>query len=144
MGGHDPRPAIGAEAATKGRMTGVTFDAGALIALDRNDRRVVALLARAAEIGARVTIPATALAQAIRSPAKQATLARLVRQPMTKVTALDGPDATRVGILLGASRTADITDAHVVVCARRNGEPIVTSDPDDLARLDPTARLIVV
>ena len=47
-------------------MPGVTLDAGGLIALDRNDRRVVVLLARARETGARVTIPATALAQAIR------------------------------------------------------------------------------
>ena len=43
-------------------MPGVTLDAGAMIALERNDRRVVVLLAR--ETGARVTIPATALAQA--------------------------------------------------------------------------------
>jgi len=31
-------------------MSGVTLDAGGLIALDRNDRRVIALLARASEI----------------------------------------------------------------------------------------------
>jgi hypothetical protein len=31
-----------------------------------------------------------------------------------------------------------------VICARRNAQPIVTSDPDDLAHLDPQARLIVV
>jgi hypothetical protein len=37
-------------------MTGVTFDAGALIALDRDDRRVITLLARAAELRAPVTI----------------------------------------------------------------------------------------
>ena len=42
-------------------MPGVTLDAGGLIALDRNDRRVVILLARARETGARVTVPATAL-----------------------------------------------------------------------------------
>ena len=45
-------------------MPGVTLDAGAMIALERNDRSVVVLLARARETGARVTIPATALAQA--------------------------------------------------------------------------------
>ena len=50
-------------------MSGVTFDAGGLIALDRDDRRVLALLARATERGLRVTVPATALAQAIRNPA---------------------------------------------------------------------------
>lgn len=125
-------------------MSGVTFDAGGLIALDRNDRRVVVLLARAAEIGARVTVPATALAQAIRQPARQARLARLVRQPTTEIAPLNGPDATSVGVLLAASRTSDIADAHVVICARRARQAIVTSDPDDLRRLDPTAALVVV
>ena len=125
-------------------MSGVTFDAGGLIALDRDHRRVIALLARADEIGARITIPATALAQAIRVPAKQARLSRLVRQPTSRVVPLDASDATHVGVLLAASRTTDITDAHVVVCARRHGEPIVTSDPDDLKLLDPSAVLIVL
>jgi hypothetical protein len=125
-------------------VNGVTFDAGGLIALDRDDRRVIVLLARARALGVRVTIPATAFAQAIRRPARQVRLARLVRQPTTDLAPLDGPDATSVGLLLAASRTADIVDAHVVVCARRRAQPIVTSDPDDLQKLDPTARLIVV
>ena len=125
-------------------MSGVTFDAGGLIALDRNDRRMVVLLARAAEIGARLTVPATALAQAIRQPARQARLARLVRQPTTDVVPLNGPDATSVGVLLAASHTTDITDAHVVICARRARQAIVTSDPTDLRRLDPSAQLVVV
>jgi hypothetical protein len=125
-------------------MSGVTFDAGGLIALDRSERRVIALLARARETGARITLPATALAQAIRNPAKQARLSRLARQPTTDLVALDGADATRVGMLLASSRTSDIVDAHVVICAHRKGQAIITSDPDDLTRLDPTARLIVV
>jgi hypothetical protein len=49
-------------------MPGVTLDASGMIALDRDDRRIVVLLARARETGARVTVPATALAQAIRRP----------------------------------------------------------------------------
>jgi predicted nucleic acid-binding protein len=47
-------------------------------------------------------------------------------------------------MLLAASRASDIVDAHVVICARRHGEAIVTSDPDDLRQLDPKTRLIVV
>ena len=70
--------------------------------------------------------------------------AELIRQPASNLVALDGPDATSVGVLLAASRTSDIADAHVVICARRNGEQIVTSDPDDLRRLDPGASLIVI
>lgn len=123
---------------------GVTLDAGALIALDRDNRRVIALLARAQETSARVTIPATALAQAVRNPARQARLARLVRQPATDVVALDRVDATGVGRILAASGTADVVDAHVVLCARRAGQAVATSDPDDLHQLDPTLSLVTV
>ena len=125
-------------------MNGLTFDAGGLIALDRNDRRVLVLLARARDLGARVTVPATALAQAMRSPSRQARLSRLVRQPSTELRPLDGPDATRVGLLLAASKTRDIVDAHVAVCAHRSGDVVVTSDPADLARLLPDSQLVVV
>jgi len=125
-------------------MSGVTLDTGALIALDRDDRRVLVLLARAGEIGATVTVPATALAQAIRRPRTQVRLARLIRQPTTDLAALDGTDATSVGILLAASRTKDIVDAHVVVCGKRSRQPIVTSDARDLRRLDPTAVLVSI
>lgn len=125
-------------------MPGVTFDAGGLIALDRDDRRVVVLLARAAQTNVTITVPATALAQAIRRPERQARLARLIRQPGTAVVALDRVDATNVGRLLAASGTSDITDAHVVVCARRSAQRVVTSDPDDLRRLDPDVELVAL
>ena len=146
MGGLGPPagPETPQEALPGRRMNGVTFDAGGLIALDRNDRRVIALLARASELGVPITIPTTALAQAIRRPSRQARLSRLIRQPSSRVVPLDGLAATRVGVLLAARGTDDITDAHVVLCARRFGEAIVTSDPDDLQRLDPRATLIVV
>ena len=123
-------------------MPGVTLDAGGLIALDRNDRRVVVLLARAQETRVGVTVPATALAQAIRRPERQARLARLIRQPATAVCDLDRVDAANVGRLLAASGTCDIADAHVVICARRSGQPVVTSDPGDLRALDSSLRLI--
>lgn len=123
---------------------GVTLDAGPLLKLDRNDRRVAVLLARAEERGDRVLVPATALAQAMRDPARQARLSRLLRQPRTTTVPLDRVDATSVGRLLAASATSDVADAHVVVCARRAGTGVVTSDPDDLRGLDPTLTLTVV
>ena len=125
-------------------MPGVTLDAGGLIALDRNERRVVVLLARARETGARATVPATVLAQAIRRPDRQIRLSRLIRQPTTDVIELGRVDATNVGRLLAASATSDIADAHVVICARRADQPVVTSDPGDLRRLDPNIRLIAL
>jgi len=125
-------------------MPGVTLDAGGLIALDRGDRRVVVLLARARETGAPVTVPASVLAQAIRRPDRQVRLSRLIRQPTTDVIDLGRVDATSIGRLLAASRTSDIADAHVVICARRADQPVVTSDPADLRQLDPALRLIVL
>jgi hypothetical protein len=124
-------------------VSGITFDAGGLIALDRDNRSVLALLARNSELGMRVTIPATALAQAMRNPARQARLSRLIRQPTTDLVALDGPDATATGILLATSRTSDITDAHVV-CARRAAQVVITSDADDLRRIDPDLKIVAV
>ena len=125
-------------------MSGITFDAGGLIALDRNDRRVLTLIARAKERGLRITLPATALAQAMRNPARQARLSRLIRQPGTDLMALDGPDATAVGLLLARTATADIVDAHVVVCAERAGQAVVTGDARDLRRIAPGLKLVVV
>ena len=125
-------------------MAGITLDAGGLIALDRDDRRVIVLLARAFETNSRVTVPSSALAQAIRRPDRQARLARLIRQPSSDVVPLDRVDAVHVGRLLSASGTSDVVDAHVVVCARRSAQRVVTSDPSDLSLLDPTLKLIVV
>src|SRR3954447_10038897 len=81
----------------EGGVSGITFDAGGLIALDRDDRRVLTLVARASERGMRLTVPATALAQAMRNPARQARLSRLIRQAGTRLVDLNGPDATAVG-----------------------------------------------
>jgi hypothetical protein len=125
-------------------MNGITFDAGGLIALDRNDRQVIVLLARARELGVCVIVPATALAQVIRNPAGQTRLSRLIRQADTNLVPLDGPDATAVGLLLAETATADIVDAHVVICARRTGQVVVTSDPGDIRRIDSKLRLVAV
>jgi hypothetical protein len=125
-------------------MDGITFDAGGLIALDRNDRRVIVLLARAPEPGGRVIVPATALAQAIRNPSRQARLSRLIRQVDADLVPLDGADAAAVGLLLSETRAADIVDAHVVLCARRTGHVVVTGDPGDIARIDPELTLVAV
>jgi hypothetical protein len=125
-------------------LSGVTLDAGGLIAIDRGERHVIALIARAQERGMRVTIPATALAQVMRNPARQARLARLVRQGDVDLMPLDGSDATAVGILLSRTGTRDIVDAHVVVCAERAGQVVLSSDAGDLRRLSPGLKVVEV
>lgn len=121
---------------------GVTLDAGALIALDRNDRRVIALLEKAERSASRVTVPAGALAQAVRQPERQARLSRLIRQPTTDVVALDRVEAVSVGRLLAVSGTTDVVDAHVVICARRARQIVLTSDVGDIRRLDPQLEIV--
>ncbi len=94
-------------------MNGITFDAGGLIALDRNDRQVIVLLARAAELGMRVIVPATALALAIRNPARQTRLSRLIRQADTDLAATPmGPTQLLSGYCWRRLQRRDIVDAH--------------------------------
>jgi predicted nucleic acid-binding protein len=125
-------------------MNGFTFDAGALIALDRGDRRILGLLAEAERRNVRIVVPATVLTQAIRAPAKHARIMRLIGHPLTDVRPLSRRDAVSAGMLLAASGTRDIADAHVVVSALSTDHPIVTSDPEDLRRLSPNVELLVL
>ena len=48
------------------------------------------------------------------------------------------------GQLCGARGTSDVIDASVALCAREHRHRIVTTEPDDLRALDPSADLIVV
>ena len=58
-----------------------------------------------------------------------------------EVQPLDVAAARAVGTLLAATGTSDIVDAHVVLVARQHRAVILTSDPDDLRRLDPGATI---
>ena len=88
-----------------------------------------------------ITVPAGCVARAWRSPARQARLAVLLRQRHVEVVPLDDEDARRVGLLLAATSTGDIVDAHVALCALRSGRSVLTSDPDDIRRLAPGAAI---
>ncbi len=126
-------------------MKGLTLDTGALIALERKDDRMKALLERiAAEPEAVVHIPAGVVAQAFRDGPKQVRLMRLLKEAHTWVVALDEQTAYVVGLLLGLRGVNDVVDASVIVCARRYGQPVVTGDPEDLRRLDSTVTLHAV
>jgi hypothetical protein len=121
---------------------GLTLDTGALIALERGEKRIMALLDRTTAIsGAVVHIPAGVLAQAFRDGSRQTYLRRLIKKPQTRVVALDEQTAYVVGLLLGLRRASDVVDASVVVCALRYRQPVVTGDPEDLRRLDASVKL---
>jgi rRNA-processing protein FCF1 len=125
----------------KARPQAVVLDTGALIAFERGDARVRALVREALKTGARLIIPAGVLGQAWRGAARQAPLHALVKGPTTVVPALDQVLAEAVGTLCGRAGTSDIVDASVVLVARRERATVVTSDVDDLRHLDPRLTL---
>jgi len=123
---------------------GITLDAGALIALDRGDKRMIALLDRALAQRLRFRIPSAVVGQAWRNGRIQATLARFLRIGEVEILPLEEQLARACGELCGATGTVDVIDASVVILARAHGDPIVTSDPHGLRRLDPKCPLIPV
>lgn len=114
------------------------MDTGALIALERGDRRITELLEKVTgEQAAEVNVPAGALGQAWRDGRRQARLTHLLCAPETNVVALDEPTARAAGVLSGQAGTADLIDASVALCASERHQAVVTSDPDDLRGLVP-------
>lgn len=123
-------------------MAGFTLDAGALIEIDRGDRRLVAIVARARERGFTLAVPASAVGQVWRDGRTQTRLARFLATYEVEVEPLDDERARRAGQLCGVSGTSDVIDASVVLCARVRDHAILTSDPADLRALDPRARIV--
>ncbi|MBP9205349.1 MAG: hypothetical protein KBG28_15370 [Kofleriaceae bacterium] len=123
---------------------GLTLDAGALIAVERADRAMLVLLARALERALPLTVPAGVVAQVWRDGRRQVRLARLLSSRQVTIEPLTDPLARAAGQLCGARASHDVIDAAVVLGARARRDHVVTSDPDDLARLDPHLPLIVV
>jgi hypothetical protein len=123
---------------------GLVLDAGALIALDRGDKRMIALLHRALAQGRVFRVPAGVVGQAWRDGRVQVTLARFLRSEEVEIIPLDEQLARSCGELCGATNSPDIIDASVVILARKRRDTIVTSDPNDLRRLDPAAPIIPV
>ena len=117
-------------------MSAVVLDTDALIAFERNQRRVVAIVVRALEHQDPLVVPAVVVAQAWRDGARQTRLARLLGSPLCEVLALDDRQARAAGQLCGVAQSADIVDASVAVAARDRGARVITSDPGDLRLLD--------
>ena len=124
-------------------MRPVIYDAGPLIAAERNERRFWAEHRVRLEMGIVPCVPSPIIAQVSRS-AKQVQLRRLLRG--CEVEPLDEYAAHRVGALLGKSATADIADATLVAVAIARKADIVTGDRKDIERLlaSAGARLRVV
>src|SRR5277367_4420295 len=130
--------------ARTGSATGIVLDSGALIALDRGDKRMIALLDRALAQGRTFRVPAGVVGQAWRDGRVQVALARFLRSEEVTIVPLDDQLARSCGELCAARNSSDVIDASVVILARERRDPIVTSDANDLRRLDPTAQIISI
>jgi hypothetical protein len=114
-------------------VTALILDAGALVAVDRDDRAMIARLQAAQQHGLELRSNAMVVAQAWRDPhGRQVQLARLLRA--VDVRAVDPELGRATGSLLGSAGMSDPIDATVVLLAAP-GDRILTSDPADLTRL---------
>ncbi|GAA1679067.1 hypothetical protein GCM10009745_23530 [Kribbella yunnanensis] len=118
-------------------MTRLVYDAGALIAAERDDSRLWAMHLRALTRGIEPTVPAAVLAQVWRGH-QQRSLRRLIQG--CEVVPLTQESATWVGELLAIAGRADVVDAQVVACCLQQGATCVTSDRGDIAHLAEAAR----
>ncbi len=115
---------------------GVVLDAGAFIALERRDRVMAHLAHRFADERTPRVTSAGAVAQVWRTGGHaQVPVAFLLRR--TTVVDLTHAAAKVLGRMLGATRTRDPIDAHIVLLARERGWPVLSSDPKDLSAIDP-------
>jgi len=104
-------------------VAGVTYDTGALIAGERNDRRMWALHMGFIAEEVVPVVPAPVVAEAWRGGARQASLSRLLAgchiEPMT------AEQARSVGVLVGTAGHEDIVDVTVVEGALRRGDGVI-------------------
>src|SRR5471030_2454795 len=105
----EPKPTHSADC-----MNPAVYDAGALVAADRNERSTWAEHRVRLEAGVIPSVPAPVVAQVSRS-ARQARLRRFLRG--CDVVDFREVDAHAAGRLLARSRTSDVVDAAVVVLA---------------------------
>lgn len=110
----------------------VVYDAGLLVAADRNDRDVWADHRARLEVGVVPVTTAPVVAQVSRSP-RQVQLRRFLRG--CDIVGFTRDEPHEVGTLLSRARASDVVDAHVVLTADRGRSTVLTSDEHDLQRL---------
>jgi predicted nucleic acid-binding protein len=109
----------------------ITFDTGALIAIERRDRAMLALMTAALGAGSRITVPAAVIGEwwrGQRGPAARI-LDAVHIEPLTESL------AKLAGETLALVPRATLVDTIVVASASRRGDLVLTSDAGDLSRI---------
>ncbi len=115
----------------------VVLDAGAFVAIERDDRQMVAIIKRERLAGRSPVTHGGVVGQVWRGGhGRQAILARLIEG--VDVRPLDDALGRRAGVLLGRASASDVIDAAIVLLAT-DGDEIYTSDPSDLRTLAASA-----
>ena len=109
----------------------LTFDTGALIALERGDKRMRVVLETATLDDVRITVPAVVVAEWWRGHGRrrEAILASVDVEPTSEHV------ARVAGEVMAALPSATAIDAIVMASAAQRGGIVYTSDLEDLERL---------
>ena len=118
---------------------GVTYDTGALIAGDRNDRAMWALHAGFLAEEVSPTVPAPVVAEAWRGGSRQANLARFLA--LCTIESMEADQAKAVGVLSGKAAHDDVVDVTVVEGALRRRDAVVTSNPAHIRAIADAVRV---
>jgi hypothetical protein len=114
------------------------YDAGALVALDKNDRRMWARHKLALDEERDIHVPAVVVGQAWRDGRRQVRLGQALASCRVDPVGLDTSKAA--GVLCGTAGTADVVDATVVVMAAALRSIIWTSDHHEISQLASASR----
>jgi predicted nucleic acid-binding protein len=112
-------------------MTGLTFDTGALIALERRKQRMKQIVERALAKDQPITVPADVVGEwwRGRTELREAILEAVDVEPLTLAQAKLAGEA--MAIVSGAT----LVDAVVMASAASRGDIVYSSDVDDLEKL---------
>jgi predicted nucleic acid-binding protein len=110
---------------------GITFDTGALIALERRSVRAHKVLERATELKFRITVPSAVITEwwRGRSDLRDAIVAAVRIEPLSERL------AKLAGEVLASVRGSAAIDAIVMASAAQRGDIVYTSDVNDLQTL---------
>ena len=118
----------------------MTLDSGALIAFERQDRRVIAHLKEALQRGIEITVPAVVVAEAWRGGPRAARLATLLSACV--IEPLHESLARVAGEAMGAIENSTVVDAVVMASAALRGDRVLTTDYNDMTRLGARFRTV--
>lgn len=130
-------------------MKGYVFDAGALIALERNSAFMLTILKQIRDGRVQAVLPRTVIAQVWRATPRQANVARLINSGIQHdgaviIDELTAERARQIGIRIGAVHHPDIVDVHVALAAVDHDHAVLTSDDADIAKVNSGLVLIHV